>query len=166
MDQDLAVRLANEGVPVRAIARATQAPSADIRLQLERARSTGHLIDLPCDDWPSGYPREQRLLQLTRLVVKDSDSLQAAIRQIFRASPIESQMLLLLIQNQEVHQDRLRGLSGSASEGIRVHLYRLRRYLQAFKLEIKTLYGYGYRMSPEHRRKALDLILDSVAVAA
>ena len=162
MDQDLAVRLANEGVPVRAIARATRAPSSEIRTWLEQARSTGYLIDLPCDDWPSGYPREQRLLQLIR---QDREDLHGAVRQVFGASPIESQILLLLIQNDDVHRERLRALTGSLDIGIRVHLHRLRRDLRGYKLEIKTLYGYGYRMSPEHRRRALDLILGE-AVAA
>jgi len=32
--------------------------------------------------------------------------------------------------------------------------------LQRFSLPVQTLYGYGYRMRPEHQRQALNLIFN------
>src|SRR3954465_15888923 len=61
---DFAIRLADEGVPLRAIARATKIPSEELRTALEEARDDGRLIELPRDDWPPGFPRDQRALQL------------------------------------------------------------------------------------------------------
>ena len=44
---DVAVRLADEGVPLCAIARATGTPSGEVRERLELACAEGRLIDLP-----------------------------------------------------------------------------------------------------------------------
>jgi hypothetical protein len=63
---DLALNLAAEGVPLRAIARATDTPSDVVRQQLAEAHACGRLFDLPKEDWPVGVPREQRALQLSR----------------------------------------------------------------------------------------------------
>lgn len=163
MDQDIAVRLANEGVPVRAIARAVQAPSADIRVHLESARAHGDLIDIPCDDWPAGYPREQRLLQLSRLVTHNKPALQMALRSIFKLAPVQVPILLLLLSNDEVARHRLIA-AGTAS--LTVNLCRLRRQLSTFGLKIETMYGYGYFMPAPHRRKALDLILETAVASS
>ena len=61
----IAVRLADEGVPLRAIARATNTPSDQLRTKLREARDEGRLLDLPKEDWPPGFPRDQRALQLS-----------------------------------------------------------------------------------------------------
>ena len=66
----IAVRLADEGVPLRAIARATDIPSARLYETLTLAKMEGRLLELPRDDWPPGYPRDRRSLQLSRLVTK------------------------------------------------------------------------------------------------
>ena len=65
---DIAVRLADQGVPLRAIARAVRMPSSDLREQLHEALSDGRLLELPCDDWPPGCPKDQRALQISRMV--------------------------------------------------------------------------------------------------
>ena len=57
---DVAVRLAIEGVPVQAIARAIKFPSEDVRIALEEARDFGKIIELPASDWPVGQSRSTR----------------------------------------------------------------------------------------------------------
>jgi hypothetical protein len=42
--------LADEGVPIRAIARATRIPSSDLREKLAEARDIGDLLELPLDE--------------------------------------------------------------------------------------------------------------------
>jgi hypothetical protein len=64
----IAVALADEGVPIRAIACATKIPSADLRERLGDAKDIGDLVELPCDEWPPGYPRDKRIVQPARLV--------------------------------------------------------------------------------------------------
>ena len=81
MDQaaSIAVKLADEGVPLRAIARATAIPSATLYEVLIEARTEGRLLALPRDDWPPGCPRDQRSLQLSRLVSENPDGLMLTI---------------------------------------------------------------------------------------
>ena len=155
MAPDITVRLANEGVPLRAIARAVQVPSAEVRERLQAARAHGYLIELPCEDWPAGYPRERRLLELARMAAHDQPTLQTAVRTIFGLAPREESILLLLLSNSDVARDRLQASSNSVS----VNMCQLRQALAPFGLTIETLHGYGYRMSAAHRRQALDLIL-------
>ena len=66
LSTDIALYLAIEGVPIRAIARATHIPSSELREKLLDAQSDGRLLELPHDDWPPGFPRDQRALQLCR----------------------------------------------------------------------------------------------------
>src|SRR5712671_6455971 len=95
---DLVVRLADEGVPLRAIARATRIPSADLRERLTEAKLDGRLVAIPHDDWPAGFPRDQRALQLSRLALDQRDALMLAVRQLFNLTPTEVRLLLALIQ--------------------------------------------------------------------
>jgi hypothetical protein len=86
---DVAIRLAHEGVPLRAIARAVQIPSSSLREQLHEALSDGRLLALPKDDWPVGLPREQRSLQLSRMVREDKSALSLAVGRIFSLTATE-----------------------------------------------------------------------------
>ena len=157
---DFAVRLADEGVPLRAIARATKIPSADIREALYEAQQDGRLLEIPRDDWPPGFPRDQRALQLSRLVVENKDVLFIAIQQIFRLWSSEVPLLLALIQNPMMSKKR----DGMAEKTIDVHICRMRKQLKPFDIDIKTLWGYGYQVSVAHRRKTMNIILQHVAV--
>ncbi len=111
MDADspctIAIRLADEGVPVRAIARATNIPSAQLYETLTVARMDGRLLSLPRDDWPPGCPRDQRALQLSRLAAENRDSLMLAIQAIFCLTLQEARLLLLLLQHEQVSHARL-----------------------------------------------------------
>ena len=160
---DIAIRLANEGVPVQAIARATGWPFADLHAQLRMAQVNGDLITIPRVDWPAGYPREQKLQQLTRSVLDRKADLELTIRQIFGIQPRLAQLLLLLLLHSDVHRERIYqlGEAGGDSNTPAVYISHLRRALQRFGLPVQTLYGYGYRMRPEHQREALNLIFNA-----
>ena len=156
---DFAVRLADEGVPVRAIARAICTPTEDLRQQLCEAQQTGRLLTLPRDDWPPGFPRDQRALQLSRLVVEDKTVLLRAVQYIFKLTPIEAQLLLDLVQHPNISKDRLY----MTARTVYVHIHFLRKRLTPFNIEIATLWGYGFQLSSEHRYRVMDIILQRVA---
>jgi hypothetical protein len=156
----LTVRLADEGVPLRAIARATSIPSHDLREHLLDAQADGRLLELPHDDWPPGFPRDQRSLQITRLSVENRSALLLAVRQIFHLTRSQAQLLLALIQNTELARGRL-----DMGKIVDVHICHMRPLLQAFGISIETLWGYGYQLSADNRRRAMDLILQRVAIA-
>src|SRR5262245_4762558 len=164
MDEDIAVRLANEGVPVRAIARIVQLPSAEVREQLEAAKYHGYLIEIPGEDWPVGLRRERRLHHLAKLVSnKPSISLSqlhAAIRTTYKLSPVELQILVILLSNAEMHRTSSNLLAANDLRVTSLHMNvsRLRRRLAPFGLQIQTLYGDGYHMSAVDRRQTLSIL--------
>jgi DNA-binding response OmpR family regulator len=151
----IAIRLADEGVPLRAIARATGVLSTKLYETLTDARMDGRLLGLPRDDWPAGCPRDQRALQLSRLAIENRDALTLAIQEIFKLPPTGARLLLRLVQHEVVPHARLDINRGS----LMVHIYTLRHRLKPHGIEIKTLWGYGYQLSTADRRQAMDLIL-------
>lgn len=155
---DFAIRLADEGVPLRAIARATRISSEDLRGILIDARNEGRLIEMPRDDWPPGFPRDQRALQLSRMITEDPRSVQTTIQRMFSLSRSETTMFLALLQNSQVSRNR----TGIAPKSVDVYICRIRKALEPHRIEIATLWGYGYQMNPPDRRKIMDLILTAV----
>jgi transposase len=55
-----AVRLAQEGVPVAAIARALCTPYEYVARALREALEAGDIAEMPASDWPVGQRREDR----------------------------------------------------------------------------------------------------------
>jgi hypothetical protein len=76
------VALANEGVPLCAIARATRISSELLRERLRAAQTVGSLVELPRDDWPPGFPRDQRALQLSRLATRSQPELSVVMQRV------------------------------------------------------------------------------------
>ena len=153
----IAIQLANEGVPLRAIARACKLSAEELRLQLIEAKDAGHLVDLPREDWPP-CPRAKRALQLTRLMVNNRELAHQAVMQTFDLTLTQAKLLTLLLRRVEVSRRQLVEMSG-----IDVHVHYLRRRLKPFGVAIETLWGDGYRLSPNNRRKVLELVLAAMS---
>jgi hypothetical protein len=152
---DIAIALANEGVPTMAIARSVKISSCDLREQLHEARADGRLVQLPCEDWPPGFPRDQRSLQLSRTVVGDKNAILLSIQRTFGLTPTEARVLLLMLQNEALHQERV----DLAPVCLHVHVHRIRQKLASHGLTVRSVWGVGYELVPESRRKAMDAIL-------
>jgi Transcriptional regulatory protein, C terminal len=151
----IAVRLADEGVPLRAIARATSVPSDALRTTLAEARSDGRLLELPRDDWPPGFPRDHRALQLARMARADRIGLSLTISRLFELTATESELFAAMLQHDRLSKHNTRW----SSNAVDVHICRLRKALSPFNIAIKTLWGHGYQVPPDDRRRAFDLIL-------
>lgn len=156
---DIAVRLADEGVPLRAIARAIKESSDVVRERLRRAQAAGRLLDLPRDDWPPGFPRDQRALQLSRLVVENRDQLLIAVQQLFNLTPTEIALLLVLTQHPSLLKSRLTDMTVKTLD---VHVCRIRQRLEPYGIAVQTLWGQGFQFTSDNRRKVMDLILHKV----
>ncbi len=150
---EIAIRLADEGVPLGAIARSVRIPSEDLREHLAAARDDGRLLELPRADWPPGYPREERATELSRLKAADRGALVAAAKQVFDLTGGEVELLLAMLQSPVLKRDA----ATSNVTGVRIH--RIRKSLAAFGLTITTLWGCGYRLSDPDRRRAMELIM-------
>jgi len=149
------VRLADEGVPLRAIARATNTPSDILRDRLHEAQAEGKLLGLPREDWPPGFPRDQRALRLSRMVTQDPETASLAMQQVFRLTPTEASLLMILIQSPNVPRERL----GMTYRTVDVHICHIRRRLAPYQISISTLWGYGYQLAADGRRRIMNLIL-------
>ena len=162
---DIAVRLADEGVPLRAIARAVRMPSSDLREQLHEALSDGRLLELPCDDWPPGCPKDQRALQISRMVRENREALHLVAMQLFGLTPSGARVLVKLLETERTSREVLHVALSRTSDPVSdikivdVAICSMRKRLEKFGIEIITLWAYGFRLSSEHRRRAMDLIL-------
>lgn len=119
------------------------------------AKNDGRLFALPRDDWPPGYPRDQRALRLSRLASEDRPALYLTVRKLFNFTPSEVQMFLLLIQSAFLPRDRLNMSSNCTA----VHVSRIRKRLKPYGISIVTFWGCGYQIPSDDRKKALDLVL-------
>jgi hypothetical protein len=156
---DVVLRLADEGVPLRAIARAVDIPSENVRDCLYQAKHDGRLIDLPREDWPPGFPRDERALQLSRLVGRDREAITRAIGKLFGLTATETKVLLALLQLPAVARER----SGMGDKSMDVHIHHLRSKLASYNISIETVWAYGYQLSTQNREAATALILRHVA---
>jgi DNA-binding response OmpR family regulator len=161
LDPDVAIRLADEGVPLRAIARAIRVSSEILRARLHEAQSAGRLLDLPRDDWPPGFPRDQRALQLSRMVTENRDQLLVAMQQLFNLPPAGTSLLLVLMQHPLLLKERI--ADTMTVRAVDVHIHHIRKRLTPYGIEIQTRWGHGYQFSPENRRRIMDLVLSRVS---
>src|SRR6516164_4635614 len=79
------------GSPMRAIARACQIPSSELRAQLEAAHKDGRIVDLPKEDWPPYDVRSRRT------VAEDRDQQAITLRALTGATKAEASLLLDLL---------------------------------------------------------------------
>src|SRR5437868_13332838 len=68
----LLIRMALEGVPVRAIARILGISSEIIRFALYTSQKSGAIVQLPRDDWPPQLPREQRVPEFAKTSIDNA----------------------------------------------------------------------------------------------
>jgi hypothetical protein len=158
--EDVAVRLADEGMPVRAIARATHLRSDQVYEALRDAITRGVIVEMPRDDWPAGSIRALRN-PFSDTPFEQEDALKIACARFFKATPLEAAMLVVLLKRNEVTKDQLhtvieqnrRGEGREATDPkmVDVLICKLRKKLRVHEIEITTMWGMGYLITPEHR---------------
>jgi hypothetical protein len=149
---EVAIRLADEGVPLCAIARATQIPSDELREQLQVAHENGQLIELPRHDWPPHDARPRRM------VVEDRDHQTAALRVLCAATRTEASVLLDLVQKESICKARY-----PSPGSIDVHVFHLRRKLSPHGIVVVSMHGHGYKLEAEDRHRLKEMIARSRA---
>lgn len=165
----IVVRMADEGVPVRAIARSTTLSSAIIYNILRDAIEYGSIVELPKDDWPSGSARATRTICLPRLLDSE-DALRFACARVFRATKLEAAILGVLIKRTEVTKEQLHQVieNNRANQENReptdpkmvdVLICHLRKKLKVHGVGITTVWGTGYLIEPEIREIVVAMLL-------
>jgi hypothetical protein len=136
MDQPIrgiAIRLADEGVPVQAIARATQIPSGELLPLLSDAIHAGQLIAMPASDWPPNDAHHSH----TR--ARDRDQQGVRLQTILGATRAEARLLLTLIHAGDLPTQHL-----PPSNPVPVQIHRLRRHLAPHGVEIRSVWGCSF----------------------
>lgn len=154
---DIATRLADEGVPIRAIARSLQVHSTPVRDALTNSIFEGRIVEMPRDDWPPGTERTTRLpVNRRRLSDQETHSL---LRQTFNLTKTEASMFLPLITKPGAHtKEALHHMAYNAgADGgpeikiVDVMICKIRKKLAPHGLNehLKTVWGDGYKLTPE-----------------
>lgn len=166
--QGIAVRMADEGIPVRAIARACQHPSDEVREVLHDAKDRGLIAEMPRDDWPPTARRADRLPVLAARRMSD-DEVTAACMRTFRLTKLQATLLSVLLKRGEVEKPTLHhaiehlrsqrtsqpsNLEETDQKMVDVVICHIRKKLRPFSLEIKTLWSRGYYMERDQRALA------------
>jgi hypothetical protein len=160
------VRLASEGVPVAAIARAIQRPSHELWPILREARERGDLAELPAADWPVGTRRD-RLPTLAPIRSRDIERLVTPLCALYRLTSQEARAFGVLIVRREASRADLHlamsdpRLAEVTTEPkiVDVIICKIRKKMSRFGVEIETSWGCGYRLSKE----TVDRIMAEIA---
>jgi DNA-binding response OmpR family regulator len=165
----IAVRLADEGVPVRAIARATRTPSGDIYEILREALASGSIVEIPKDDWPPGSQRASRTA-FNGTPYESDEVLKLGCARVFKATKLEAAFLSVMLKRNEVTKAQLHIVIEQcrASEHrdetdvkmVDVIICKLRKKLTPHNITIETVWGIGYLIPVAARERAMTMLFN------
>lgn len=155
----IARRLAGEGVPLGAIARALDMSVPNVRKALRPLIAQGVLRDMPAGDWPDGTR-----VRAPTVPARSLDDLlpRAAEAQhwlgLTRAESIFLAALLTYGGIDTPTLTRLVGADGANRSLIKVYACHLRKKLKRHKIAFATVWGTGYAMDPAMRARLSALL--------
>lgn len=166
-DVSVALRMADEGIPVRSIARSLKMPSGDVYELLREALARGEIVEIPRDDWPPGATRSNRPSVASPPFPNDED-LKTACAIHYRATRLEAAILAVLLKRNTLTKQQLHlvieqnrpspGLPETDEKMVDVVICHLRKKLKAHPLVIETIWGIGYMIPIDHRERTLALL--------
>lgn len=166
--EDTVIHLADEGVPVLAIARATHTPSEEVYDLLREAVDGGSLIELPQSDWPPGSLRRSRHQSDQNVLNMDDDILQLACGQIFSLTRQQAAVFVAIIRrapeiskrhvHSAIESTRPANSEPTSLKMTDVVIHHIRAKINPYGLDLKTQWGKGYSLSFSDRDKALALL--------
>lgn len=159
----IAARLAHEGVPISAIARALARSSTDVRACLEYHLEIGGITEMPVSDWP---PTARRADRLPAFLKNEPEKIQLlSCQRALSLTPLEAAFMLVLLRRDEADKDTLhyvietqRALRRADNpettdkKMVDVIICKLRKKLRKFNVDIKTIWGRGYFIDDESRQ--------------
>lgn len=162
--KSIAVRLADDEVPLRVIARALMLPADEVRDTLHDAVASGRIIRVPRDDWHP-MPRGQLANPPDAVGKMDDEELIFNCSRLFKVTRLQAAFMSVIIRKNEVSKELLhqvvetnRKNTNDADETdpkmVDVVICHLRKKLKPFGLEIKTVWACGYYMEPAMRANA------------
>lgn len=172
----VAVRLADEGVPIQAIGRALKQPPDRFREILNQAVACGRIISLPREDWPSKSTAEHRAPchhdtikhDTIKGVTSDEDNIICIkMTRVFHTTRLQSRVLLRLLRRGQCTKDAIhdvvednRGNPADPTDRriVQVLICLLRKKLKPWGIAIKTIHSQGYTIAQEDITRVIDMI--------
>lgn len=171
----IAIALADEGVPVCAIARSIRHPSDEVRIALREAIDEGRIVEMPRDDWPPAMRRAERVPSGSQ--VHTDDQLATYCRRLFSLTQLEATVLVPLLKRDEASKQMLHAAIQSARAArahadveetdpkmVDVVVHKIRKKLKESQnrvgavIEIKTLWAKGYFIERATRRVVFEML--------
>lgn len=168
---DIAIALADEGVPVRAIARSTKIAGEDMYDILKNAINEGRLITLPKDDWPPSNRKSARYQAENTVLSNSDDTLGMACSAHFKMTRLQAAVFVAILRrppeisklhiHSAIEASRPNADEPTDLKMVDVVICHIRKKLKAVDkaLTIETIWGRGYSMPPAAR----DLVLAYIA---
>jgi hypothetical protein len=171
----IAIRAANEGIPVVAIARLLHRPSEEVFASLRRALMCGNIAEVPKSDWPPTAKMRDRLPVII-WQLSDEDILFSC-RKAFSLTALEAGFLVVLIKHDRADKSKLhnvvemRRFARSSQPAkidctdpkmVDVMICKLRKKLKAVDstLLIDTIWGGGYYIKQDVKAKMFACIAE------
>jgi len=167
----ISARLAVEGVPISAIARAVGLPSADVRETLEHHLDIGTITEMPVADWP---PTARRADRLPSFMAKEPEKIQLfSCQRALGLTRLEAGFILVLLKREEADKDTLhyvietqRAMRRTRPDKqeevdpkmVDVIICKLRKKMKPLGINILTLWGHGYYLEEAGRDKIENLL--------
>lgn len=164
---DIAVALADEGVPVRAIARSVKIPGDDVYDILRQAIDEGKLIALPKDDWPPSGKKSARYQAENTILSHDDDTLGMACSSYFKMTRLQAAVFVAMLRrppeisklqiHNAIEANRPNADEPTDLKMVDVVICHIRKKLKArdASFTIETIWGKGYSLVAASRDLAL-----------
>lgn len=169
-DQAIAIRLADEGVPIQAIGRVLRVPPDQFRDILHDAVDSGRICFMPKEDWPPMVSVGDRGQCYNKSVRDDDDVLFMKLARVFKTTQLQSKVLLRLLRrgqctkeaiHEEVEDNRGNPAEPTNEKIVDVLICHLRKKLKPFGISILTIHSQGYSISVEDQISAIDMLADA-----
>jgi len=161
------IKLADEGIPVRAIARALAIPSSELYEILKFALEEGRIIELPKDDWPVGSARAQRAIY-AGTILENEETVKSLCIKLFKATRQQAAVLAVMLKRAELTKAQIHTIlqenrpstsrEPTDQKMVDVVVFHIRKKLKPHGIDIETVWGTGYLISPKHRDAAIKLL--------
>lgn len=168
----IAIRFADEGIPINVIARGLRQPAENVRESLFDALHSGAIVEMPRPDWPPTSKRSDRVPTTFEQRISDDDLFNRCMR-VFKVTRLQATVLSVLLKRDHAEKETLHNaierrrfnrqskphnMEATDPKMVDVVICVLRKKLKALGVTIKTAWGSGYYMDAADRKKALGLL--------
>ncbi|SCM79460.1 hypothetical protein KL86PLE_90413 [uncultured Pleomorphomonas sp.] len=149
------VRLADEGVPIGALSRTFKIPYDSAHGIVRQALDDGVIVEMPAADWPAG----SRLRQPTTAPIRldERPDFLMRLKEAFGLTPAEGRLIQCLMQARACTKPHLHAVVAPEAEPkiVDVFVCKIRGKLGKFQVRIETIWGQGYAMTEENKRRLM-----------